>query len=234
MWNGLLQEAKALTGTLIGPSSPAATDAAQRIRLKDLLELEKLCGAEDGSLDLRGLEDLVFPAMKPPKKSPKPPEWTSPVTGHRYQYGRGSSFMNECDTTYRCQVFECLATHALNRTPIAQTLECLNLANLAPTSGRLTGNILRHVMFWFQPLDDHESRADDLSRPWTDHLKEVVFRHQDRLNVDGLERADEIPEKAAQILVQALFDMTRKFDITVPDWKDLVSRFPCSRVGGSH
>ena len=229
MWKGLLQKAKALTGTLVGPSSPAATDAAQRIRLKDLLELEKLCGAEDGTLDLRGLEDLVFPAVKPPKKSPKPPEWTSPVTGHRYQYGRGSSFMNECDTTYRCQVFDSLATHAQNRTPIAQTLECLNLTNLASTSGTLTSHILRHVMFWFQPSDGDESRADDISRPWTDYLGGGVLRYRDHLHVDGLEGADVSPTEAAQLLVQALFDMTRKFDTTVSGWKDLVSRFPCSR-----
>ena len=249
MWEGLFQKAKALTGILFAPAGPASSHAAQVIGLTDLHELKKLCRGENGRLDLPLLQDLFFPTVKASKKSQIQQQiydTYSSVMAKHYQHGRSTGFMKECEAQYWGQVFDCLARHAKNGTPLAHEFDCLTFTNLASTSGKVTGGILSHIMFWFNDLNDSKRQLDHQSQPWTDLLGATPFSYRHGSSDDVTEGADEPPEEAllehvdkpsaeaTKLFVQALFDLTRRFDRNVNDWKDLVSPFFSLRSRDTH
>lgn len=140
----------------------------------------------------------------------------SQVTSRTYKHS--VKILRTLDPQEYTDIFDCLAQHALDRSPPPSPVTWNYLGALVRGVGLLTQDVLRHIVFWFEGHDVDETVLRTPSRSWSDLLAAGPFATRPSLNGGSLMHAGRSPDEAARLFIQALFDQIRaEFQ---EDWKD--------------
>ena len=218
----MFYQAEALTSIFIDPTDPAFTHIAQHITQKEVFKLKKLWSSDDKTLKMKDLESIFFPKVS--KTSPiqqREYKTSSQVTGKDYSHGR-TILTRASDEEYG-KIFDRLAGHAQARTSVPPSLDWTSLAAPTQETGKLTNDILHHVISWFDSENHRKGAAKNLPLQWIDRLEAGPLANRGGPNDGVLMHTDKSSKEATRLLVQALFDKIREFHKLEDDWTKLVS-----------
>ena len=214
VWKTLFDQAKDAISVFVDPHSPRHAHLIQQISFQDMTALQGLRAQSSGALSLKDVEHTFFPKASPSPHTVR--SSTSQVTGKTYKHS--VKILLTLDPQEYMNIFHRLARRALDRTPPPSPVTWNDLGKLALEVGLLTKDVLRHVAFWFAGHDIDETFLRTPSRSWSDLLGAGPFATRASRNGSSLTHADQSPDEAARLFIQALFDQIRVgFE---RDWKD--------------
>lgn len=215
VWKMLFDQAKDFTHVFVDPHSPGHGRILQQISSFDMGKLKVLWSGEGGTLSLDKVISKFFPK---PKRGDLGHRSFSEVTKKSYLHS--VTILTKLDPGDYVKAFDSLARYAIDQIPLPPFVNWEMLIKLAHEAGRVTKDVLRHIVFWFEG-EDHVDTLSLLTAPvfsWPDLLSAKLFAERAPLNSGPLMHEDKSADELASHFVQALFDQIRAgFEL---DWKD--------------
>lgn len=167
--------------------------------------LKELWSKESGTLSIDTIEKKFFPKVSKTQRFTR--SSLSRVTGKTYVHS--IKVLEGLDHGDYTELFDCLAKRAMDQTPLPPPVNWDVLSKLVRGVGVLTKSVLHHIIFWFEGHHLPGDLLQDPSRSWSDLLGVGPFATRASLSGAFLLHADQSPDEAAQLFVQALFDQIR-------------------------
>lgn len=201
----IFNEAKDFTNIFVDSADAGHARIIQHISQADILGLKGVWQLGGGSQSLEYLEAKFFPKRLPLQENHL--SSSSQTTGMTYKHTL-KTFQSLGRDDY-VTVFDCLARHMIDRTPLPSFITRTRLSTLVHQAGSWTAQVLHHVMFWYGSHGLLGRMSNDPSCQWLDLLAAGPFALHSSPPSESLIHGNKPPREAARLFVHALFDQLR-------------------------